>query len=112
MTFTYGIRQIHPRKGNREAVDRLFTGYDTTVELFGGVDLSFYEAVDSGTVSAADPVDACEKLFMAYNSDERPHGYRGRSMSVSDVVILRDDSGEESIWFCDHFGFRELKGGK
>ena len=110
MTFNYGIRQIHPEKGNREAVDRLFTGHDTTIELFGSVDLSFYESADSGIIGGVSPEEACENLFIAYNADERPHGYRGRSMSVSDVVILRDDAGEESIWFCDLFGFRKLEG--
>lgn len=107
MTFSYGIRQIRDKQ-NREAIDRLFLGYDSTVEHFGGVKLAFYEPADSGTVSAASPEAACEKLFSAYNAAERPHGYRGRSMSVSDIVILRDDSGEESLWFCDHFGFRKL----
>ncbi|MBO5273657.1 MAG: hypothetical protein J6I45_03485, partial [Clostridia bacterium] len=49
----------------------------------------------------------CEKLYMRYNVD-RPAGYTGRSMSVSDIVNLWDNSGEEPIktsWFCERIGF-------
>lgn len=107
MTYHYGIRMLHT-EDSPEAVKRLFLNYESTVKHFGGVKLSDYKGVASGTVTAASPKDACEKLYAAYNADERPHGYRGRSMSVSDVVILRDDAREESLWFCDSFGFQKL----
>ena len=108
MTYSYQFCQLRAEE-HPEASDRLFCGYDATVERFGGVDTELYQTADVGTVRSSNPYKACEMLYAAYNADERPHGYRGRSMSVSDIVILCDDSLEESAWFCDIIGFRKLK---
>lgn len=108
MTYSYRFCQLQT-EGNQEAIGRLFCDYDATVERFGGVKTELYQAADFGFIDAEGPVEACERLYAAYNSDERPDGYLGRSMSVSDIVILLDDSGEESTWFCDMIGFRRLK---
>ncbi len=108
MTYSYQFCQLRT-EGNQEAIDRLFCDYDATVERFGGVNTELYQTADFGLIKAEDPEEACEMLYAAYNADERPHGYRGRSMSVSDIVMLCDDSLEESAWFCDSIGFRKLK---
>lgn len=46
-----------------------------------------------------------EFLFALFNSDDRPAGKTMRSMSISDVVIIRIDDVEKA-YFCDIFGFK------
>ena len=109
MTYTYIFLQL---KNTEENHLRRFEDYESTVEHFGGVDLDRYVSADAGLVEADSATEACENLFWKYNRDERPDGYTGRSMSVSDVVILLDDSvepPEESKWFCDSIGFKRLE---
>jgi len=110
MKYTYTFDQI--RDVPAENVYRLFECYERTIELFGGVDLDRYYTADSGVVEAPDEITACEHLFSAYNTDKRPEGYTGRSMSVSDIVNLWDNSTDpptKSTWFCDSFGFKRLE---
>jgi len=45
---------------------------------------------------------ALEKLFCKYNIDH-PAGYKGRSLSVSDVVKLND-----KYYYCQPFGWDEI----
>ena len=48
-----------------------------------------------------------EEVFERFNADEKPEGYTGHSLSVSDVVALKHD-GTVSYHYCDSIGFREL----
>ncbi len=108
--YTYTIDQL--RDMPEDNIRRLFLDFEATVRFFNAVDLSRYYTVDSGTIEAPEPEIACERLFRLYNSDERPAGYTGRSMSVSDVVNLWDNSVEppkKSTWFCDSIGFKRLE---
>ena len=110
MKYTYCFDQL--RDLPRENVYRLFGSYETQLRDFGGVDLDLYFTADNGVVEAPDEITACERLFCTYNSDHRPEGYTGRSMSVSDVVRLWDNSVEPPVkttWFCDSFGFKRLE---
>lgn len=109
MKYTYTFDQLKDCPG--ENTSRLFLDYKSTVRCFGGVDLTRYITADHGTIEAHTPQMACEKLYLIYNA-EKPEGYRGRSMSVSDIVTLWDNSVEppqKSTWFCDSFGFKLLK---
>lgn len=91
----------------------LFENYETAVRLFGPVSLKRYCPADNGQVEAPGPEQACEALYRAYNlPGQRPNGYSGRSMSVSDVVTLWDSSVEpplRSDWYCDDIGFRRME---
>lgn len=110
MKYTYTFDQL--RDWPRENADRMFLNLEATVSHFGAVDLARYFTADHGIVEAPDPITACERLFCAYNADHRPEGYAGRSMSVSDVVTLWDNSVEppkKSTWFCDSIGFKLLE---
>lgn len=110
MQYTYTFDQL--RDIPSENVYRLFLGFESTVERFGAVDLTRYFTADSGVVDAPDELTACERLFCVYNDDRRPEGYAGRSMSVSDVVTLWDNSTDppkKSTWFCDRIGFKLLE---
>lgn len=108
MKYTYTFNQLRDCPG--ENTDRLFLDYATTRRRFGAVDLDRYYTVDHGTIEAHSMQTACEKLYGIYNAN-KPEGYTGRSMSVSDVVELWDndcDPPRKSSWFCDSFGFRLL----
>ena len=48
-----------------------------------------------------------ESIFEKFNID-RPDDFKGHSLSVSDVVVLTDEYGEDKAFFCDSFGFREF----
>lgn len=109
MRFTYIFDQI---RAVPENVYRIFVNYETQIREFGGIDLSLYSTADIGVVEAPDELTACERLYRDYNADNRPQGYDGRSMAVSDVVTLWNDNAEppvKSVWFCDSVGFRRLK---
>lgn len=104
MKYTYTFDQL--RDVTPEQVNLRFMDLDWT-NRHGGVNPDNYFTADSGTIEASSPECACERLYMRYNVD-RPAGYTGRSMSVSDIVNLWDNSGEEPIktsWFCERIGF-------
>ena len=45
-----------------------------------------------------------EDIFYKYNM-EIPEGYTGHSLSVSDIVVLKDTTNKEYVYFVDTFGF-------
>lgn len=49
-----------------------------------------------------------EKIYFKFNV-AHPADYTGRSMSVSDVVVLNID-GQKTAWYCDTMGFRPVEG--
>lgn len=110
MKYTYCFDQLRDQPA--ENIYRLFADYDTQLRDFDGIDLDRYFTADNGVVEAPDEITACEHLFLIYNADRRPEGYTGRSMSVSDVVRLWDNSVDPPVkttWFCDSFGFKRLE---
>lgn len=103
--YIFKFGQLRP--GNAE---RLFLSFESTIQHFGKVDMDLYTCVDFGSVEADNPAQACETLFAAYNGDDKPAGYHGRSMSVSDIVCLKERwAASETVWFCDTFGFKEVE---
>ena len=48
-----------------------------------------------------------EGLYAKFNADERPPGYTGYSLSMSDVLELYDDAGSE-FHYVDRFGFQQV----
>lgn len=105
--YTYTLDQL--REVTEEQVIARFLNYKN-VQKYGGVKLHNYFTADSGTIKASSPQAACEALFRIYNID-RPAGYTGRSMSVSDIVNLWDnttDTPMKTSWFCDSVGFIQI----
>lgn len=107
ITYTYTFDQL--REETEEQVQALFLNYKT-VQKYGGVKLQNYFTADHGTIKASSPLAACELLYYIYNM-RKPEGYRGRSMSVSDIVNLWDNTTDDPVktsWFCDSVGFVQI----
>ena len=69
------------------------------------VPAEIYEAVYSGELEIDSPDDA----FVIFNT-VFPEGYKGRSMSVSDVVEMAHSSDDSRFYFCDSpCGFPEIE---
>lgn len=79
-----------------------FGGYSTAMKNSFSID--DYEVVYEGEVEIKPDVHAMlETVFYIFNC-RRPEDFKGRSMSVSDVVELNG-----KVYYCDSFGFREIK---
>lgn len=66
----------------------------------GRVPSEIYECIYSGELPVTDP----EQVFVRCNC-EHPEGYKGHSLSVSDVVEFQYETGERKFFFCDAWGF-------
>lgn len=78
-----------------------FRSLDRTCEITGQkeIDASIYNEVFDGDLDAED----LEDVFIQFNTTGHPL-YRGRSLSVSDVLVVNKGDGVEA-YFCDSIGF-------
>lgn len=84
-----------------------FMAYESLAKFQGNpdVDSRIYDKVFEGEVNCF----TLEKLYEIFNC-EHLAGYKGRSMSVSDVVEIVDGTTGKSYFnFCDSFGFPNPK---
>lgn len=99
MENTYEVYQI---KKGEEFRNYRFEGIES-LEYFGlNVDYNNYDFVYKGSLDQMD----LEDIFKKFNED-RPDDFQGRSLSVSDVVVLNKD-GETTANFVDSFGFKKV----
>lgn len=77
----------------------LFMNYEYT-RTHGGIRESAYELVFEGELD----VKRLEDIYYVFNC-QHPKGYRGRSMSTSDVVWAET----LGTFFCDSVGFQVIK---
>lgn len=68
------------------------------------VPAEIYESVYHGDLDIKTPEDAFYVFNMAH-----PEGYKGRSMSVSDVIQFPDSSGGKQFYFCGTVGFQKIE---
>ena len=66
-----------------------------------------YEAVYTREVYPDDDTSRILENFYYIFNDERPGDFVGHSLSVSDIVALKQD-GKVSYHYCDSMGFQEL----
>lgn len=66
-----------------------------------------YEAVYTREVYPDDDTGRILENFYYIFNDERPGDFVGHSLSVSDIVALKQD-GKVSYHYCDSMGFQEL----
>ncbi len=91
------LYQISEMKDHRRL---MFMNYDF-VQQHGGVDSTEYELVFEGDVGT----DVPERIYTIFNSySQMPEGYAGRSMSISDILVI-----DNSAYFCNTFGYVELR---
>ena len=83
-----------------------FLDYDSLVKRQGTekVNGAVYDLVFEGDVDCKD----LEDVYRMFNLDI-PAGYRGRSLSVSDVVEVKDSDGSSTFHYCDMFGFKDVE---
>lgn len=79
-----------------------FIGYDELCGRFGPPDQTNYQMVYDGAAETND----LEELYAKFNMDHPP-GYRGHSLSMSDVLELYDETGS-TFHYVDRFGFKEV----
>ena len=70
----------------------------------GIVPAEAYEMVYEGEVKA----ETTEDIFFVFNV-KFPKDYKGRSLSVSDVVEIINSDGKNEFYFCDTIGFKRIK---
>ncbi len=85
------------------ARDYLFERYDFLQKRGLSVDSDNYEIAYSAELT---PADSLENIFAEFNLNH-PADFRGHSLSVSDVVIFREN-GKETAYYCDGVGFKEV----
>ncbi len=66
----------------------------------GRIPAEIYEMIFCGEIEAED----CEDVFRIFNTDF-PQGYKGRSLSVSDVVEIIHSGTKSEFYFCDSVEF-------
>ncbi len=86
--------------------DRLaYCSLDTVKREVGAIPAEIYDKVFEGDIDCAN----LEEAYVLFNRDDRPGAKEFRSMSVSDVIAVRNpESGAESFHFCDSVGFEEV----
>lgn len=67
------------------------------------INSAIYDRVYEGVVDCAD----LEEVFQTFNLNH-PEGYKGRSLSVSDIIEVIDDNGHSNFHFCDSIGFKDV----
>lgn len=67
-----------------------------------------YRSVWNGYEEAADDMDLVNYLWEVFNTNH-PDGYRGHSMSVSDVILVQNiETNEKKYYYCDSFGWEDI----
>ncbi len=65
-----------------------------------------YEKVYSGNLDDIPYANKLEGIFTVFNI-EQPKDFEGHSLSVSDVVVIDDDSGRHA-YYCDSVGYKDI----
>lgn len=90
------LYQIAPEKDKNNL---LFRNYDFVMN-HGGIDYDSYELVFEGEVEAK----RLDDIYTIFNL-HHPEGYKGRSMSVSDIVYAEG----LGTFFCDSYGYKAVE---
>ena len=102
-TFKYAIYQI--TNDRMEFLVRTgfipFMGLKDDVEE---LDMKNFTKIYEGEVEAEDAASAKSRLFTIFNC-EHPIDYRGRSLSVGDIVSLNN----KDFFYCQPVGWKKIK---
>jgi hypothetical protein len=107
LTAAPGMFGIYQIKDAPELRDYRFSGNDEMKRLGLRVDRANYDLVHTAPLTIHDTQTNLNKIYRDFNID-RPAEFKGRAVSVSDVIVLQW-RGEVSAHFVDDVGFKELK---
>ena len=100
---------IYQVKHTDELRDIRYEGLEWLKSIGQTVQRENYELVYTAPLQPSDlKGDTVEHLFYRFNN-EHPADYRHPSMSVSDIVAIKQD-GKVSCHYCDSFGFEQVPG--
>lgn len=103
-TDTYAILQLHFTEETR---NERFTSYERLRMMGKQPEIDHYEVIYAAPLLPyTDQNVMLEKLYEKFNVD-RPEDFHGHSLSVSDVVMLREN-GVISAHYVDSVGFTPL----
>lgn len=99
---------FQPKDNIANARDILFMNSAYLKKMHLTIDGSNYQPVYQGEVngtgqSTAEILDSIYERFNLHHPDD----FRGHSLSVSDIVVLRED-GRDQAYYVDSFGFMEV----
>ena len=97
---------IYQINTERDSEHYAFVSLDKMKHLFGSTEIKseLYDKVFCGEIDCK----TLEDVYRKFNHDQ-PDSYRGRSLSVSDVVEVSDaDNVKNGFYFCDSFGYKEI----
>lgn len=94
---------IYQLKDTEAARNIRFEDLNGLLRTGGFADRSNYELVYSAALL---PGNTLEKLYDKFNVN-LPHGFKGHSLSVSDIIVL-NKGGKETAYYCDSIGFKEV----
>ena len=95
---TFSIYQV---PAGPEGRDFRYRSYEELQAAGLAVDRKNYELVYTAPL---DGKTTLENIYRTFNTDDRPAGFRGHSLSVSDVVVI-NRGGKEEAHYCDSIGF-------
>ena len=90
------VHQMKPQT----TLEKKFICYALLYQRYGGITPEDYRVVFDGRLDT----DDLNQLYEVFNEEKLPKGYTGHRLSVSDVVVLYDESGSE-FWYLDEEGF-------
>lgn len=94
---------IYQLKDSPETAKIKFMNLDYLQSTNRSVNAANYDQVYSGS---KEPGETLEGIYERFNL-HHPADFRGHSLSVSDVVVLRED-GKDTAYFVDSYGFKEV----
>ena len=97
---TYMVYQL---QGGDKTLDLRFEPLDSIKAMGHTVDAANYELVYAAPFT---PGETLETIYQDLNRD-RPDNFHGHSLSVSDVVVLRE-YGKETAYYCDRSDFVQV----
>ena len=99
--------RIYQINSDRDTDCYKFMGMDWVKKHWGeqGVDSEIYDKVYEGTIDGS----SLEDVFCTFNFS-RPVGFKGHSLSVSDIVeVIQSSETELGFYFCDSIGFQKVE---
>ncbi len=99
----FGVYDIYQVKNGEDYHDIRFLNYSDLGDEGKNPNLAGYDHVYRGQLTRDDTLD---KLYERFNIDH-PEDYRGRSMSVSDIVAICLNQ-QQRLYYVDSFGFVDV----